>query len=189
MRACRLGLLGCRGPLDGGVHPLEEPRVAESPAGDHHTVAFVSRTMPPHPRPSGCRRCPAPAHLPHPLPGHDLRVDARGVHLLPGCGRAPPPAPRPPARRPLHTPLRSHGPRPSPCASCTVTGRLVFATTCSTMRPQRSGSSISLLPAPPDTILGAGQPMLISTKSNSYCSMAAVASPMISGTSPKICTP
>ena len=71
----------------------------------------------------------------------------------------------------------------------TVTGRFVFATTCSTMRPQRSGSSISLLPAPPDTILGAGQPMLISTKSNSYCSMAAVASPMISGTSPKICTP
>ena len=76
-----------------------------------------------------------------------------------------------------------------PLRILTVTGRLVWATTCSTMRPQRSGSSISLLPAPPDTILGAGQPMLMSTKSNSYCSIAAVASPMIWGTSPKICTP
>ena len=71
----------------------------------------------------------------------------------------------------------------------TVTGRVVWALTCSTMRPQRSGSSISLLPAPPETIFGAGQPMLMSRKSNSYSSMAAAASPMISGTSPKICTP
>ena len=71
----------------------------------------------------------------------------------------------------------------------TVTGREVFLTTSSTMRPQRSGSSISLLPAPPETILGAGQPMLMSRKSNAYCSTAAAACPMISGTSPKICTP
>ena len=48
----------------------------------------------------------------------------------------------------------------------TVTGRVVWALTCSTMRPQRSGSSISLLPAPPETIFGAGQPMLMSRKSN-----------------------
>ena len=76
-----------------------------------------------------------------------------------------------------------------PLRILTVTGREVFCTTCSTILPQTSGSSISLLPAPPDTILGAGQPMLMSRKSNRYCSMAAAACPMISGTSPKICTP
>lgn len=55
--------------------------------------------------------------------------------------------------------------------------------------------TVSLLKAEPNgapygvQILGAGQPMLMSTKSNSCCSIAAVASPMIWGTSPKICTP
>ena len=50
-----------------------------------------------------------------------------------------------------------------PARIFTVTGRppLCF-TTASTMRPARAGSSISLLPAPEETIFGAGQPMLMS---------------------------
>ena len=76
-----------------------------------------------------------------------------------------------------------------PLRILTVTGRLVWAFTWATISPHSSGWSISLLPAPPDTILGAGQPMLMSRKSKSYSSRAAAAWPMMEGTSPKICTP
>ena len=76
-----------------------------------------------------------------------------------------------------------------PLRILTVTGREVWALTWATISPHSSGWSISLLPAPPETILGAGQPILISRKSKSSPSIMAAAWPMISGTSPNSCTP
>ena len=77
-----------------------------------------------------------------------------------------------------------------PARIFTVTGLpwLSF-TTAATMSPQFLGSSISLLPAPLELILGAGQPMLMSMKSNLYFWISAVAWPMVSGSAPNSCTP
>ena len=77
-----------------------------------------------------------------------------------------------------------------PARSFTVTGwPPLFFTTASVTRPQRSGSSMRRLPAPEEVILGAGQPMLMSMKSNSYFWMSPAASPMVSGSAPNSCTP
>ena len=77
-----------------------------------------------------------------------------------------------------------------PARIFTVTGLPpLFFTTASTTRPQRSGSSSRRLPAPEEVILGAGQPMLMSMKSNWYFRMRPAASPMVSGSAPNSCTP
>ena len=83
----QVGCLGCGQAFNGGVHPLKEPRVAQRAPGDHHAVTagglhHLHRIL--------CRVDVAVAQHRHSdgilHPGNDLRVDAGGVHLLPGTG-------------------------------------------------------------------------------------------------------
>ena len=80
-------LLGGGQTLQRGVHPLKQPRVAQCAPGDHHAVAVC---LPHHAQGILGAVDIAVAqhrHLHRVLyPGDDLRVDARGVHLLPGAG-------------------------------------------------------------------------------------------------------
>ena len=80
-------LLGSGQTLQRGVHPLKQPRVAQCAPGDHHAVAVC---LPYHAqRVLGAVDIAVAQHwhLYRILyPGDDLRVDARGVHLLPGAG-------------------------------------------------------------------------------------------------------
>ena len=83
----QVGLLGGGQPLDGGVHPLKQPRVAQRRPGDHHAVAAgllhhgqsvlggVDVAVAQHGNLHG---------LLH--PADDVQINARGVHLLPGAG-------------------------------------------------------------------------------------------------------
>ena len=59
-----------------------------------------------------------------------------------------------------------------------------------TIRPQSAGSSSSLLPAPPEVILGAGQPIFRSRRSKaiSFSRMMPMAAASVSGSAPKSCT-
>ena len=91
----------------------------------------------------------------------------------------------PAASQRLATSTQVTAPSSQPLRIFTVTGRSTAFTTASTMRPQRAGSRISALPAPPPVILGAGQPMLMSMKSGRYRSASFAPSAMISGSLPK----
>ena len=80
-------LLGSRQAFNGGVHPLEEPRVAQRSTGDHDAVAAGAL----HHLHGVFRRVDVAVaqhrHLHRRLDlGDDVQVDARGVHLLPGAG-------------------------------------------------------------------------------------------------------
>ena len=83
----QVGGLGFRGALDGGIHPLKQPRVAQRSTGDHHAVAAGLLH---HGHGILGRMDVAVAQHRHMdcllYPGNDLRVDARGVHLLTGAG-------------------------------------------------------------------------------------------------------
>ena len=83
----QIRLLGGGQALDGGIHPLKEPRVAQRSPGDHDAVAAGAGH---HLHGILCRVDVAVAqhgHLHCRLDlGDDVRVDARGVHLLPGAG-------------------------------------------------------------------------------------------------------
>mgnify|MGYP002513170800 CR=1 FL=1 len=58
-----------------------------------------------------------------------------------------------------------------------------------TISPQRAGSRIRLLPAPLFTILGAGQPILMSIKSGLWRMHKAAPSAMVAGSEPKTWMP
>ena len=72
-----------------------------------------------------------------------------------------------------------------PLRNLTVTGMLLASFTARIMLSARSGSSIRALPLRLPAILGAGQPMLISSQAGEYCWASSAARAMGSASSPK----
>ena len=75
-----------------------------------------------------------------------------------------------------------------PLRNLTVTGTGTARTTARMIASARSGFFISALPAPPEVILGAGQPMLISRMSGEKSMQRRAAPAITAGSSPNICT-
>ena len=70
----------------------------------------------------------------------------------------------------------------------TVTGRAAFLTTARSTRSAFGRSRSMALPSPPETILGAGQPMLTSSAKKRSSQSRSAARPMKSASDPKICS-
>ena len=169
MRCASVGGAGGCQPGQYGVDAAEQPRVAQRAAADHDAVAAglfngLLRAL------GGCD-IPVRKHRDaHGLfdGRHGVPVNRRGCTSVPACGRERRAGPRRFARTGGPPPARSGARHPSRCRILTVSG-VSSPSACRaarTIAPHSAGSSISLLPAPPPVILGAGQPMLRSSISN-----------------------